>query len=47
MLTTDDIKILIKKYALQNAVKYNKLPQAGSVMGKVMAAPELRTRAKR
>ncbi|KPQ41569.1 MAG: glutamyl-tRNA synthetase, partial [Candidatus Methanoperedens nitroreducens] len=46
MLTTDDIKILIKKYALQNAVKYNKLPQAGSVMGKVMAAPELRTRAK-
>ncbi len=46
MLTTDDIKTLIKKYALQNAVKYNKLPQAGSVMGKVMAAPELRTRAK-
>jgi len=46
MLTTDDIKTLIKKYALQNAVKYNKLPQAGPVMGKVMAAPELRTRAK-
>ena len=46
MLTTDDIKILIKKYALQNAVKYNKLPQAGSVMGKVMAAPELRTKAR-
>jgi glutamyl-tRNA synthetase len=46
MLTTEDIKILIKKYALQNAVKYNKLPQAGSVMGKVMAAPELRTRAR-
>ena len=46
MLTTDDIKTLIKKYALQNAVKYNKLPQAGSVMGKVMSAPELRTRAK-
>lgn len=46
MLTTDDIKILIKKYALQNAVKYNKLPQAGPVMGKVMASQELRTRAK-
>ncbi|MCZ7399836.1 MAG: glutamate--tRNA ligase [Candidatus Methanoperedens sp.] len=46
MLTTDDIKLLIKKYALQNAVKYNKLPQAGAVMGKVMAAPELRSRAK-
>ncbi len=36
MLTTDDIKLLIKKYALQNAVKYNKLPQAGAVMGKGM-----------
>ena len=46
MLTTDDIKTLIKKYALQNAVKYNKLPQAGSVMGKVMAVQELRTRAR-
>lgn len=46
MLTTDDIKILIKKYALQNAVKYNKLPQAGSVMGKVMASPELRSKAR-
>ena len=46
MLTTDDIKILIKKYALQNAVKYKKLPQAGAVMGKVMAAPDLRTMAK-
>jgi len=46
MLTTDDIKLLIKKYALQNAVKYNKTPQAGAVIGKVMAAPELRSRAK-
>ncbi len=46
MLTTDDIKLLIKKYALQNAVKYNKTPQAGAVIGKVMANPELRSRAK-
>ncbi len=46
MLTNDDIKILIKKYALQNAVKYRKLPQAGAVMGKVMASPDLRGRAK-
>ncbi|HEY9206719.1 MAG TPA: glutamate--tRNA ligase [Candidatus Methanoperedens sp.] len=46
MLTTDEIKILIKKYALQNAVKYNKTPQAGAVIGKVMANPELRPRAK-
>ncbi len=46
MLTTDNIKLLIKKYALQNAVKYNKLPLAGAVMGKIMAAPELRSRAK-
>jgi len=38
MLTTDDIKNTYKKYALQNAVKYNKLPQAGSVMGKVMGS---------
>jgi glutamyl-tRNA synthetase len=46
MLTTDDIKTLIKKYALQNAVKYRKLPQAGAVMGKVMASPDLRGMAK-
>ncbi len=46
MLTTDEIKILIKKYALQNAVKYNKTPQAGAVIGKVMANPQLRPRAK-
>ena len=45
-MQTDDIKLLIKKYALQNAVKYNKMPQAGAVMGKVMASPELRSRAK-
>jgi glutamyl-tRNA synthetase len=46
MLTSDEIKLLIKKYALQNAVKYKKTPQAGAVMGKVMANPELRSRAK-
>jgi glutamyl-tRNA synthetase len=46
MLTIDDIKALIKKYALQNAVKYRKLPQAGAVMGKVMANPDLRGMAK-
>ncbi|MDJ1423326.1 MAG: glutamate--tRNA ligase [Candidatus Methanoperedens sp.] len=46
MLTTDELKLLIKKYALQNAVKYSKTPQAGAVMGKVMAHPELRPRAK-
>jgi len=45
-MQTDDIKLLIKKYALQNAVKYNKIPQASAVMGKVMASPELRSRAK-
>ncbi|MBU4492217.1 MAG: glutamate--tRNA ligase, partial [Euryarchaeota archaeon] len=45
-MQTDEIKLLIKKYALQNAVKYNRMPQAGAVMGKVMAVPELRPRAK-
>ncbi|MFZ2412525.1 MAG: glutamate--tRNA ligase [Candidatus Methanoperedens sp.] len=45
-MQTDEIRLLIKKYALQNAVKYNKLPQAGAVMGKVMATAELRSRAK-
>lgn len=46
MPTTEEIKIIIKKYALQNAVKYNKTPQAGAVMGKVMAQPELRSMAR-
>jgi glutamyl-tRNA synthetase len=45
-MQTEEIKLLIKKYALQNAVKYNKMPQAGAVMGKVMAIPELRSQAK-
>ncbi len=46
MPSIEEIKILIKKYALQNAVKYNKTPQAGAVMGKVMANPELRAMAR-
>lgn len=45
-MQTDEIKLLIKKYALQNAVKYNRTPQAGAVMGRVMSSPELRSRAK-
>src|SRR3989304_6993883 len=46
MPTTEEIKLLIRKYALQNAVKYDKTPQAGAVMGKVMAHPELRPHAR-
>jgi glutamyl-tRNA synthetase len=46
MPTTEEIKLRIKKYALQNAVKYNRTPQAGAVMGKVMVQPELRSMAK-
>ncbi len=42
----EEIKLLIRKYALQNAVKYNKIPQAGAVMGKVMATSELRSQAR-
>ncbi len=45
-MQTEEIKLLIRKYALQNAVKYNKIPQAGPVMGKVMATPELRSQAR-
>ncbi len=45
-MQTEEIKLLIIKYALQNAVKYNKIPQAGAVMGKVMAIPELRPQAR-
>jgi glutamyl-tRNA synthetase len=42
-----DIELLVKKYALQNAVKYGKAPQQGAVMGKLMGEhPELRQRAK-
>lgn len=43
----DEIRELIEKYALQNAVKYNAAPNAGAVMGKLMGErPELRSRAK-
>ena len=43
----DDIREIIEKYALQNAVKYNAAPQTGAVMGKVMGEhPDLRPRAK-
>lgn len=42
-----DTEQLIKKYALQNAVKYGKAPQVGAVMGKLMGEhPELRQKAK-
>ncbi len=46
MLTGEEIRLLIKKYALQNAVKYGKTPQSGAVMGKVMSHSELRSQAK-
>ncbi len=46
MSTTDEINLLIKKYALQNAVKYKKTPQAGAVIGKVLANPEYRSMAR-
>lgn len=43
----DDIREIIEKYALQNAVKYRAAPQAGAVMGKLMGErPDLRGRAK-
>jgi glutamyl-tRNA synthetase len=42
-----EIRELIEKYALQNAVKYKTAPNAGAVMGKLMGEhPELRARAK-
>jgi glutamyl-tRNA synthetase len=42
-----EIRELIEKYALQNAVKYEATPNAGAVMGKLMGEhPELRSRAK-
>jgi len=42
-----DLRDLIYKYALQNAVKHGGIPQAGAVIGMVMGAhPELRTKAK-
>jgi glutamyl-tRNA synthetase len=42
-----EIRELVEKYALQNAVKYKAAPNAGAVMGKLMGEhPELRSRAK-
>lgn len=42
----DEIKIVIRKYALQNALKYGKA-EPGRIMGKVLGErPELRERAK-
>ena len=42
-----EIRELIEKYALQNAVKYRAAPNSGAVMGKLMGEhPELRPRAK-
>ncbi len=29
-MQTEEIKLLIRKYALQSAVKYNKIPQVGA-----------------
>ncbi len=43
----DETRELIEKYALQNAVKYGKAPQAGAVLGKVLGEhPDLRKVAK-
>ncbi|MHC1631702.1 MAG: glutamate--tRNA ligase [Methanotrichaceae archaeon] len=43
----DDVRDLIEKYALQNAVKHKAAPQVGAVMGKLMGDhPELRPQAK-
>ncbi|MEL4305700.1 glutamate--tRNA ligase [Methanococcoides sp. LMO-2] len=47
MTLSDEDKITIEKFALQNAVKYGKTPQLGAVMGRVMGAcPHLRPLAK-
>jgi len=43
----EDIRELIEKYALQNAVKYKAAPNAGAVMGKLLGEhAQLRARAK-
>jgi len=34
----EEIRELIEKYALQNAVKYKAAPNSGAVMGKLMAS---------
>ena len=42
-----DIKKLIKKYALQNAVRYNGKANPGNIIGKVLGEnPELRKEGK-
>lgn len=47
MTLSDEDKITIEKFALQNAVKYGKTPQLGAVMGRVMGScPHLRPLAK-
>ncbi|HMK47536.1 MAG TPA: glutamate--tRNA ligase [Methanocella sp.] len=46
-METKDIEILIQKFALQNAYKYGKVPQAGAVTGKLLGThPELKPHAK-
>ena len=43
----EEIRELVEKYALQNAVKYKAAPNAGAVMGKLLGEhQELRSRAK-
>ena len=43
----DYLKIVIRKYALQNAVKYKGKANPGAVIGKVLAEnPDLRDKAK-
>lgn len=43
----EEIRGLVEKYALQNAVKYRAAPNPGAVMGKLMGEhPELRSRAR-
>ncbi|MCD1293880.1 glutamate--tRNA ligase [Methanocella sp. CWC-04] len=46
-METKDIEVLVQKFALQNAYKYGKVPQAGSVTGKLLGThPELKPHAK-
>jgi glutamyl-tRNA synthetase len=46
-METKDIEVLVQKFALQNAYKYGKVPQAGAVTGKLLGThPELKPHAK-
>ncbi|HTY89539.1 MAG TPA: glutamate--tRNA ligase [Methanocella sp.] len=46
-METQEIELITKKLALQNAYKYGKAPQAGAVMGKLLGThPELKAQAK-